>query len=409
MRQYVALGLSMVLAATACVGSSAFAQATKLPNTKPANKKVVLRPGQTTPRAAQQPAATPAPRAVAQAAQQPAAVKTFTILYDWAPDVAEVKSMLEGAGAKPYMMIYQNVDPNAQATGKIDVSKLIADVKQRFGPNPSGWGMLDYEVPFDSVLQKGPSDPLYATCTSEMVNAIRKMKEAFPNVKWTYYGIPGLAYWPKSNLWELAPADIRAWETDRQITGYGPVLRELDWYSPCVYDCVDNSKSSANWKDPMLKNEHSYRKGRIEVVREFLRRNNLPMKPIIPSVTPFYAPGSNAIENGVISAEEILRDQIIPVVAAEADGIAIWTCGNWYVQQATLPTNTNNSTQVRVREEYKKGFLGGNEPAAWNTEGMKSTLLNKVGMSIAGMAKAARDEFNRANANRTQTAAVTNK
>lgn len=322
------------------------------------------------------------------------AEKTFTILYDWAPtEDSAVLQKLQAAGAEQYMMIYQNSDPNAAKTGKIDVGIIISEVKARFGAKPRGWGMLDYEVPFDAVLQAGPSHPLYETCTTEMIRAIRAVKAAFPEVKWTYYGIPGLSYWPASKLWTFASPTEQAAEIDRQINGYGPVLAELDWYSPCVYDVYSPELMTPEKAANHLKNEMDYRVARINVVREFLRRNNLPARPIIPSVSPFFAPGGNVVENQLIPATEMVRDQIKPVLAAGADGVAIWSCANWYVQQATIATNPSNMTQKRVRSCYRTDYLGGHEPASWSTAGMKTALTHHVGMAIARMAEAARTHF----------------
>jgi hypothetical protein len=328
----------------------------------------------------------------AKQAGSAAAPRTFTILYDWAPTSdPTINGILEKARAKPYILVYQNVDLPSIKSCVIDSSKIIADVRQRFGNNPTGWGMLDFEDPFDAVLQSGPSHPKYETCVRSMVQAIRDTKRAFPNVKWTYYGIPGLAYWPGGSLWANASPEKRAAEVERQVQGYGPVLAELDWFSPCLYDVYRLDTMTPEAQAAHLVNEREYRIARIGVIREFLRRNNLPARPIIPSVSPFYGPGGNTTENDVIPRDEVIRDQILPVIAAGADGIAIWSCANWYVQQATLPTDPNNRTQQRVRGSYRSGFLAGSEPTAWNSPSMKAMLTRRVGNAVASMGYYARE------------------
>lgn len=342
-------------------------------------------------------------------AQPPAPVqRTFTILYDWAPTSDPmVNSLLQRARASTYILVYQNVDLPSIKSCVIDSSKIIADVRQRYGNSPSGWGMLDFEDPFDSVLQAGPSHPKYETCVKSMLDALRATKQAFPNVKWTYYGIPGLAYWPGGSLWSKANPAKRQAEIERQIEGYGPVLAELDWYSPCFYDVYCLESMTPEVKADHLVNEREYRIARVEVIREFLRRNNLPPRPILPAVSPFFAPGGNTTENGVIPRDEMIRDQILPAVAARCDGVTIWTCGNWYVQQATKATDPNNDTQRRVRECYRAGFLGGTEPASWSNESMKAMLTRRVGNAIASMAYYAR-ETARVKKLDTATAVATN-
>lgn len=337
-----------------------------------------------------------------------AAAKTFTVLYDWAPTSdPTVNNLVQRAQASPYILVYQNIDMPSVKSGVIDAGKIIADVRSRFGNDPSGWGMLDYEDPFDSVLQAGPSHPMYDTCVKSMLNALREVKRSFPNVKWTYYGMPGLAYWPGGQLWSKAHPAKRQAEIERQISGYGPVLAELDWYSPCIYDVYQLDKMTEQAKSEHLVNEREYRIARIGVVREYLRRRNLPDRPIIPSVSPFFAPGGNTVENAVISREELLRDQILPAIAAGADGIAIWTCGNWYVEQATKATEPANETQKRVRECYRSGFLAGTEPVSWSNPSMRAMLTRRVGNSIASMAFYAR-EAARVKKIDTTTAAATN-
>lgn len=377
-------------------GSPSFGQAKIVPSgtTAPVDTgaKIRLQAGSgTTPPAA--PAATP-PR-------------TFTILYDWAPSSDPmISGMLEKARAQPYILVYQNVDLPSIQSGVIDSSKIIADVRQRFGNNPTGWGMLDFEDPFDAVLQAGPSHPKYATCVKSMLQALRDTKRAFPNVKWTYYGIPGLAYWPGGTLWSKANPEKRQAEIERQIEGYGPVLAELDWYSPCLYDVYRLDTMNEDAKAEHLVNEREYRIARVNVIREFLRRKGLPARPILPSVSPFFAPGGNTIENGVIPRDEVIRDQILPAIAAKCDGIAIWTCGNWYVQQATRPTEPSNSTQKRVRECYRAGFLAGTEPTSWNNDTLRAMLIRRVGNAISSMAYYARETARIKKLDTTTTAAT---
>ena len=401
------LGMASVLA----FAPAAFGQAKIVPTSTGSTGS-----GTTTIRATSTPAATPPDArwanptvggSAVRAASTPAA-RTFTILYDWAPTSDPmVNSLLEKARAKPYILVYQNVDLPSVKSGVIDSNKIIDDVRQRFGSNPSGWGMLDFEDPFDSVLQAGASHPKYETCVKSMVKAIRDTKRAFPNVKWTYYGIPGLAYWPGGSLWAKAAPAKRQAEIERQIEGYGPVLAELDWYSPCFYDVYRIDTMTPEAKAEHLVNEREYRIARVSVIEEFLRRNNLPDRPILPSVSPFFAPGGNTTENGVISRDEMIRDQILPAIAAGCDGIAIWTCGNWYVQQATRATEPANETQKRVRECYRAGFLAGTEPTSWSSESMRAMLTRRVGNAIASMAYYAR-EAARVKKLDTTTAAATN-
>lgn len=322
--------------------------------------------------------------------------RKFTVIYDWAPiENPDINVKLKSIDAEQYILVYQNIDPDAAKTGIIDAEKIVQEVRRKHGDNPTGWGMLDYENPFDHVLQSGPDHPMYNLCTKNMLNALLHVKEKFPRVKWTYYGMPGLSYWPNGKLWAFADEKFRRAEIEKQISCYGPVMEMLDWYAPCVYDVYDLSKMDEASKAAHVVNEKAYRIARINVVREFLKDRNLPSRPILPAVSPFFAPGGNTIDNKLIPMEELVRDQLDPIVSAGCDGMAIWTAGDWYAMQATIPTNPLNTVQKRVREVYTTDFFGGNEPADWTDPTIKQTLVSGVGNAIADMGVLAMDKSNK--------------
>jgi hypothetical protein len=315
----------------------------------------------------------------------------FKVIYDWAPIMnPKVGELIGGAKAESYILVYQNIDPNAAKTGEINTDLLIADIERQRKTNPTGWGMLDYEFPFDEVLQAGPTHQLYDVCAKNMVHAIRTVKERFPDVKWTYYGIPGLSYWPGGKLWAFATPESQRAEIERQLTGYGPVLKELDWYTPCFYDVynVEAFPDQAS-RDAHMVNEREYRLARLGVIREFFARNNMEPRPILPAVCPWFTGHGNTTAHELIPDTELVRDQIMPTVDGKCEGMAIWTAGFWYLQQATLPTNLSNKTQERVRVQFKKHFLGNAEPESWTSDEIKTLLTEKVGIAIGNMAKLA--------------------
>ena len=65
---------------------------------------------------------------------------------------------LSKCGAEKYFVIYQNnADTNAQKSGLIDPSAVAHSVAKGQGDTPQGWGVLDFEDPFDQLLQTKPS------------------------------------------------------------------------------------------------------------------------------------------------------------------------------------------------------------------------------------------------------------
>lgn len=313
----------------------------------------------------------------------------FTVIYDWAPtaEIPEVAKKIDRAGAKPYILVYQNIDPECAKTGIINSDLIIRHVRQNHGDNPSGWGMLDYEFPFDEVFHAGPDHPQWGRCAKTMLEALAAVKAAFPRVRWTYYGMPGLLYWVNGKLWAFAKPEDQQAEIERQIRGYGPVLEALDWYNPCVYDVYDLGKMDPDSRAQHLINERVYREARIGVVREFMRRSGITGRPILPAVSPFFTGHGNSTGNQRIPHEEMVRDQVHPVVTSGCEGMAIWSAADWYASTALRATNPNNQVQTRIRPVFTADYFGGTEPK-WGSPETRTTLLAGLGNAIADMAVA---------------------
>jgi len=328
------------------------------------------------------------------------------VIYDWAPvtptfNVPEIKSKLESIRAEPYIYVSQNEFGGQLLSGVIDPSNVVSLIQGKYGSNPSGWGMLDFEIPFQSVLEAGPSTGGYATCVNSLVSTMEAVKSAFPRVRWTYYGFPGLSYYPGAgNLWAFASESARKTEIEKQILGFSPVLRVMDWYSPSVYDVFDQSHPAMSVGDAAQHNvnEREYRIARVGVVKEFLSRNGLGHRPILPAVSPFFAPGGGpsgvTLENKKIPFTQMVQDQILPLTEAGCNGVAIWSAADFYAAQALTGTDAGNSIQVRVRPIYTVDYFAGITPGdsgtpGWTAAATRTKLLTGLGNAVADMAVAA--------------------
>ncbi len=317
---------------------------------------------------------------------------TFRILACACPSLAG-SAKLSIARAEGLICVYQNIDPEAARTAAINAERIVADVSRLHGPTPSGWGMLDYEVPFDEILGEGPGHPEHAVVVGQMVAAIRRARQAFPNVRWTYYGIPGLSYWPGGRLWVTASPEAQRTEIDRQIACYGPVLRECDWFMPCVYDVQRNgSIRNPEWRAANAANERVYRIARIGVANESLRREGLSPRPVFPAVCPFYCGGGNVTETALVPDEEFVGDQLVPCADA-ADGVAIWAAPTWMVHVATR-SDDGTDLQEEFRAFFRRDLLGGIEPDLWTSAETKKTLDDRISSLIASRASLARATAN---------------
>ncbi len=303
----------------------------------------------------------------------------FRIITDVFPNTQRAQE-LKALGVEQYLVVYQNSDPSAAQTGLVNADLIINEVKQRYGQNPSGWGMLDYEVPFDKNIGKGPGHPDYEKTVASMVAGLKKVQQAFPNVKWTYYGVPGTDYWIK-NWWDWgnAPTVERSAEIDKQIANYGPILKQVDWVNPCIYDAYAIAKYAPEKQAAVTEREKQYRMARISVAKEMFKRMGLPAKPILPAVCLHYAPGGNAVENEMVPVAELMTDQIKPLLEAGADGIALWGATDFYISVATRANELGlpAGSQARIRGAMTKAFMGGQAPANWTAEPVKKQLQDK--------------------------------
>jgi hypothetical protein len=278
----------------------------------------------------------------------------FVLMADGSPTSSFVSPV--GYDSR-YLIVYQNnADPQAMVTGVIDPAKVIAEIRriQSTGVR-SSWGVLDFEVPFDEVLMKGPSDPRFPAVSASLVNTMAAVKAAFPNMQWTYYGFPHVPYHPAVGDWGRVEASDRDALLQRYTQPYAAVLDSMDWFMPCAYDVYERAKGMPNTPSPSAVAEAEFRKARVEsIVRHFTRRN-LPIPRIIPAVSPWFQPGAG---NGAatwlapIPTDEFVADQLRPCMAAGASGFAIWGGMDYFLKIASL----QNPPQTNGLPELQAGF-----------------------------------------------------
>ena len=259
---------------------------------------------------------------------------------------ADARAALVDAGAKPYFVIYQNnVDPDAQRTGRINVSALGRGVLASQGDTPAGWGVLDFEEPFLALIQEGPSHPRYASLVDTMVEAIRAMKRVFPNVKWTYYGVPGLLYYVDGRPWSEVPPEQRLAEERRQGAAWAPVMAECDWIAPCIYNVVGDKSGSASPPDGIRKSTRDWSEARTRVAVRFVKERGLEV-PVIPFASPLFMPGGGARTYSPIPTSIFVEDTVEPARRAGASGLCLWMGAKYLIQAAARPSNDEERLMV---------------------------------------------------------------
>jgi hypothetical protein len=246
-------------------------------------------------------------------------------------------------------------------TGIIDPEKVIAEIRriQSIGVR-SSWGVLDFEVPFDEVLMRGPTDSRFAAVTASLVSTMAAVKAAFPTMRWTYYGFPHVPYHPTAGDWGRVAAADRDALMQRYTQPYAAVLECMDWLMPCAYDVYERAKGMPNTYSQPDVAEVEFRRARVDsIVRHFTRRG-LPVPPIIPAVSPWFQPGAGA--GGAtwlapIPTEEFVSEQLRPCMAAGATGFAIWGGMDYILRIASLRNTPPTGGVSGLRTEFRSALM----------------------------------------------------
>jgi hypothetical protein len=327
------------------------------------------------------------PVAITSPATQPPT--PFHILYNEKPSDSFTAP---DVGAQMYFGVYQNTDPNA-TSGQIDVPRVLAATRLIVAANPNmEWGMLDFEHPYNEVLLAGPSDPLYAGAVASKIALIKAVKEEFPNIKWTYYGVPRLPYWADGHSWSTMTETKRRELFDHAQASYGPIMQELDWVQPTVYDKYERNMgfplSNVEARDNA---ERSYRMALVEVVRDWYSRNGLSAKPILPAVSPWFLDASKATMFRAIPSTEMESDQLRSVIEAGAQGVSVWSGMRHKIMLATINFMPNSEfgqlSQSQARSTFASDVLGGASLSSinWQDPAVKDALERACNEAMATM------------------------
>jgi hypothetical protein len=306
------------------------------------------------------------------------------ILFDRLPSAAISDAAIDDEFDQ-YLIIYQGVDPNAASTGLINVDLVIASIRSQYGDNPSGYGILDFESPFISRLEAGPSSPYWQMTVDTVVAALRAVKAQFPNVKWTMYGMPLVRFWlppAYAYSWADASESLKEQTMAATLAGFDPVMRECDWFNPGAYDRYELITFTAEEQPSLIAREAAYRTAIVDACNRFNATSGLPRKPIIPMVSPmFWKVGRISYNMKQMTLEEMLRDAIRPLMLAGADGVGFWTGMSYWVRAATS-TQDLGTDQAEARYALTMDFLGGVTPADWTLPALYDDLTLRTSQHI---------------------------
>jgi len=284
-------------------------------------------------------------------------------------------------GAVPARVYYQQFDPTC-GDGTIDPNHVASWVIEHWGSNPTGWFILDYEVPHFHNLAKGLVDPNnadYIRTRDSFVAALQSLKLQFPNARWSVYGLPSLPAW--FQVGGVAHTHVSIPDPQlQQIVAQRralvqAIVDECDFVSPTIYDRDDER----NYPTPAAA-EHSTHNARlrnervVEMSKAMIAASPRTDRPVTPFVNLWFAPGGSGGHFRLIPLDQVRSKQIQPAIAGGADSLIIWTAAGYYARLTTNADQAGNVEQQQVRAAFAQDILG-STPSSWQSEGLRQQLL----------------------------------
>lgn len=322
-----------------------------------------------------------------------AAPKPLVILANLNPS-QYFNEVMQAQNVEELLVLYpNNFDPTSQQTAKVDGEKVVAAVKAAKGANPSGWVMLDYEVPFDSIFWNGKTDPRFNGMVASMIEAIKYAKAQLPNCKFTYYGVPNVRYYVANKGWNDMPEWAKIQARQECMDVYLSVVKEMDWISPCLYDRFDPAMHDVSERASLAARESAFRLNAVQICDMLRDAAGKPDLPIIPSIGVVYSDHGKATVWDPIKGEEFRSDQVDPSLMAGADGFFLWSSleyNAWVASLAWVPT-PGEQPRADARATLAKLFYNNVAPASWTSNDSKAETARRISEFMAKYAKWVRD------------------
>jgi len=300
------------------------------------------------------------------------------LLTDAVPSLSATPQLVT-LGASIWLQV--NQDPASYQTGVIDVLAML-DYLARQGVPP--WAILDFEEPFFANLKKAGSEERKRSLDS-MLLALREAKKCYPGVKWGFYGLPNLDFWVGGKGWAELDAATRADALAKAEAACRELVAEADWLSVSVYDFYDptmvrpgSTTSIRGTPELSVRNGIAWRTEAIQLARKLANG-----RPVIPMVSPYWAPGGIAPSCQLIPPADFLARQVKPCIDAGASGFAMYTGYTYRIARVTSsepdPPRTERSYgQSEWRTAFVKDFFGGTTPLDWSAPEVRKRLEQEL-------------------------------
>jgi hypothetical protein len=296
------------------------------------------------------------------------------LLTDALPSM-DATPRLVSMGAALWLQV--NQDPASYGSGVIDVMAMLDTLARQSLPK---WVILDFEEPFFANLKKAGSEERRRSVAS-MLLALREAKRVYPGVKWGFYGLPNLEFWIGGKGWAELDAGSRADALAKAEAACREVVAEADWLSISVYDYYDpalvkpgSPTSLRGTPELAVRNGIAWRTEAVQLARRLANG-----RPVIPMVSPFWAPGGIAPSCHLIPLADFMARQVKPCTDAGVSGIALYTGYTYRLSRVTSsdpdPPRTEASYgQAEWRKAFVTDLLGGVTPPDWSAPALRRQL-----------------------------------
>jgi hypothetical protein len=297
------------------------------------------------------------------------------------------------AGLSQYVIVYQDVQPGSRSTLSIDVPRVLDAARSELSKTPASWGVLNWEDPHLGIISAGPSHPKYQEAVSSICAALSALKREFPTVRWTIWGGFEMPFWKDGGNWSSFAQSIRDSLIANAVNSWSPVFDQCDWVMPWAYDVYDESMVAPWFKASLPIAAAQWSGAKVSAAREYQRRTARSI-PVVVCLCPFFVGGGTARAWSTIPEAQLVQDQIDPAIRAGADGLAIWTACDWWVQVIDLPGAASMSaSQIAVRDAVRGDIEAAVGPVDWSAEASASAARNRLAETIGKMARLCRDRL----------------
>lgn len=269
--------------------------------------------------------------------------------------------------AKPYLIIYQAVDPDSFTTARINTQRVIDAIAHELSARERPqWGVLDFEHPFNEIMDEGTTHPRFREATNSLIEMLKAVKSAFPDIRWTCYNFPRIPYWNSNRDWSNLPLAEREEIQEKALSKYAALISASDWFMPAIYDYYETALFDSTMAPLIVVAERSFKEATIEFLNRCMSRMGVGRKPILPAVSPWFMNGGRATECRPIPIEELVRDQFQPAIDGQVDGVAMWCSTQWLMTLATRDganfPDWIKREQLKVRSRFEIDLFGGSLP-----------------------------------------------